>query len=196
VGGLRAVLESGQTERARLRGSSTRRAMRDPGLFATAAALPFAASWWIRCRLLAALRGLAVTARAVADCNCSARTGRAGQDEVGRPAQVLDEMAATLQRAFARLDAEAGRQAFRARPDRALAQVDDDEGLASTLGHALPLIAPDRPAELLLAYGHATGDRALRTFAVLTTGPAFTVSPGSGRPATPAAAPEPAAATR
>jgi diguanylate cyclase (GGDEF)-like protein len=123
--------------------------------------------------LLAALRRLARTAQAVAAGDLSARTGRAGTDEVGRLAQVLDETSDTLQQAFAEREADARRQAFRARLDRALAQVDDDEGLAETVGRALMQVAPDRPTEILVA---DSSEAHLTTFATNPQAPA----PGCG----------------
>jgi HAMP domain-containing protein len=66
--------------------------------FAAAATL-FVVGWVTRRRLLASLRSVASVARRVAEGNLDARTGSRESDEVGELAQVLDEMAATLQQA-------------------------------------------------------------------------------------------------
>jgi diguanylate cyclase (GGDEF)-like protein len=148
----RAALDTRTEEEVRARDGFTLAAVRRLSLVAVGMALLlFTVSWLIRRRLLAALRQLASAARAVAAGDLSARTGRAGRDEVGQLASVLDDTSDTLQRAFAEREADARRQAFRARLDRALAQVDEDQGLAETIGRALDQVAPNRSAELLIA---------------------------------------------
>lgn len=121
------------------------------GLVAALCVLLFATGWLIRRQLLASLRELAVVARAVAGGDLSARAAFDGQDEVAELARVLDQTSASLQQAFAELDADALRQDFRARLDRALAQADTDSELTATVRRALALLAPDRAVELLTA---------------------------------------------
>ena len=170
VDALRAELDQQKAQRERQREATTREAIQQLGVVAfAAAALLLLVSWAIRSRLLAALRRLAGTAQAVAAGDLSARSGRAGNDEVGRLAQVLDETSDILQRAFAEREADAKRQAFRARLDRALAQIDDNEGLALTIGRALEQVAPERSTELLIA---DSSEAHLYTFATNPQAPA------------------------
>ena len=163
VDAARERLSAAESRRQEQRDASTRQAMqRLVAVSGGAAVLLLSFAWLIRRRLLASLRRLARTAQAVAAGDLSARTGRAGDDEVGQLAHVLDETSDTLPQAFAEREADARRQAFRARLDRALAQVDDDEGLAETVGRALAQVAPDRSTEILVA---DSSEAHLHTFA-------------------------------
>jgi len=170
VDAARVRLHVEEAERGTARDAFTTTAMQRLGAVSTGCALLlFGISWLIRYRLLSALRRLARTAQAVAAGDLSARSGRAGTDEVGQLAHVLDETSDTLQQAFAERESDALRQAFRARLDRALAQVDDDEGLAETVGRALAQVAPNRSTEILIA---DSSEAHLHTFASNPEAPA------------------------
>jgi diguanylate cyclase (GGDEF)-like protein len=143
----------------------------------TVAVLVFGVGWWIRRGLLGSLSRLAEVARAVAGGDLAARTGFSAADEVGELAGVLDEMAAATQKAFAELDADAVRQDFKARFDRALAHVDDDAELADIVSRTLGVIDSSLPMELLIA---DSSEAHLRTYAI---------NPASGAPGCPVGTP-------
>jgi len=170
VDAVRTDVAARRAARVAERDASTRSTVaRLGGVAAAVAVLLALVSWTIRRHLLVALRSLAATAQAVAGGDLSARTGRAGSDEVGRLAQVLDETSDTLQQSFAEREADARRQAFRGRLDRALAQVDDDEGLSETISRALEQVGRGRPTELLVA---DSSEAHLTTFAANPAAPA------------------------
>lgn len=115
------------------------------------AVLLFAAVRLFRRRLVRSLQDLSLMVGAVADGDHSARTETTADDEIGRLAQMLDQIAEALQRASRELATESARQDYRARLSRALEFVDDETGLAETVSQTLATIAPDLPAELLLS---------------------------------------------
>jgi methyl-accepting chemotaxis protein len=123
VDAARADLDVARAQGTSLRDSEVRTAVTRSAAAAIAVAiLVFLVGWWIRRGLLRSLFRLAGVARAVAGGDLAARTGFSASDEVGELARVLDGMAAAMQTAFSELDADAARQDFRARLDRALAR--------------------------------------------------------------------------
>ena len=174
----RARLEAARADRTRAREHQIETTVtRSAQVAAGVAGLVLLVGWWIRRGLLRSLSRLSDVARAVAGGDLAARTGFSGADEVGELARVLDEMAAAMQQAFADLDADAGRQDFRARFDRALAHVDDDAELADAVSRTLQVIDPGRPMELLIA---DSSEAHLRRFAA---------NPGAEAPGCPVGTP-------